>query len=213
MKNKTRIFAVAAGIAGILTIGGVAAYLTDYDKAMNEFTVGKVDIELQEPEWKPEDHTDTEPGDEIPKDPKVKNTGVNDAFVYLEVSIPVRDVIAADEDGSRLEQKEQELFSFAAKDAWTLLEEQNVAENKVYVYAYNQILKAGETTETLFDTMTFLNIIEGQLDLEKLSVPVRAYAIQTRNTGGDSADIKEQAKTAYQKYVNQNTGQEGSVTR
>lgn len=213
MKNKGRKLGIIMGIAGILTIGGVAAYLTDYDRAANQFTVGKVEIELQEPEWDPDDHTDTEPGEEIKKDPQIKNTGVNDAFVYLEVAVPMADVIAAEEDGSRREQKEQELFSFEAGDAWTMLEDRIVESNKVYVYAYNKILKAGETSEALFDKMTFLNIIEGQLDLQKLSVPIRAYAIQTAHTGGDEADVKEQARTAYQKYVNQNEGREGSVTR
>lgn len=213
MKNKGRKLVTIMGIAGILTTGGVTAYLTDYDRAANQFTVGKVEIELQEPEWDPDDHTDTEPGEEIKKDPQIKNTGVNDAFVYLEVSVPMADVIAAEEDGSRGEQKEQELFSFEARDTWTILEERIVGNNKVYVYAYNKILKAGETSETLFDTMTFLNIIEGQMDLQKLNVPVRAYAIQTVHTGGAETDVKEQARTAYQKYVNQNDGMEGSITR
>ena len=35
-----------------------------------------------------------------------------------------------------------------------------------------------ETTESLFDTVKFLNIIEGQLDGQQLEIPVRAYAIQ-----------------------------------
>ncbi len=61
--------------------------------------------------------------------------------MYLEVSVPMADVIAAEEDGSRGEQKEQELFSFEARDTWTILEERIVGNNKVYVYAYNKIFE------------------------------------------------------------------------
>ena len=43
-------------------------------------------------------------------------------------------------------------------------------------------------------------------------MPVRAYAIQATNTGDDKTTVLEQATAAYQKYVNQNKGQEGQVT-
>ena len=80
----------------------------------------------------------------------------------------------------------------------------------VYVYAYDQVLKPEQTTEKLFDSIKFLNIIEGQLSGQQLSIPVRAYAIQTAYTGGDGVR-KEKAREAYGKYVNQNAGQEGQA--
>ena len=84
--------------------------------------------------------------------------------------------------------------------------------NKVYTYCYNKILKPGDTTIPLFETVTFANIIEGQLDTAHLEIPIRAYAIQTVNTGGDTGTVVQQAMTAYQKYVKQNLGQNGAVT-
>ena len=42
---------------------------------------------------------------------------------------------------------------------------------------------------------------------------VRAYAIQATNTGDDKTTVLEQATAAYQKYVNQNKGQAGGVTK
>ncbi|MBQ7370774.1 MAG: Camelysin metallo-endopeptidase, partial [Blautia sp.] len=68
-------------------------------------------------------------------------------------------------------------------------------------------------TSTLFDTVTFANVIEGQLDTNVLEMPVRAYAIQTENTGGSETEIVKKATVAYEKYVNQNQGQDGKVTR
>lgn len=204
--------ALVTGVIGLASVGGVSAYLTDYDTADNEFTVGKVDIELNEPDWKPEEQTSIEPGKEIPKNPQVKNTGLNDAYVYLEVSVPVAEVETANEDGTRLEKKEQELFSFNMDENWTLLKSVRNGNNQVYTCAYNRILKPEETTKALFEKMTFLNIIEGQLDGQKLEVPVRSYAIQASYTGGDAETIPEKAKAAFEKYINQNNNQDGQVT-
>ena len=210
-KNTVKIMALA-GILCLASVGGVSAYLTDYEKVSNEFTVGKVDIELKEPEWKPEENRMIEPSKVIYKDPQITNTGTNDAFVYMEVSIPMANVEAAAENGERLGKKVQELFSFEAKDSWMQLSVQNTESRRTYTYAYTKILKPQETSEALFDTVKFLNLIEGQLDGQTFEIPVRAYAIQTSYTGGSSDNLSEQIKAAYEKYVNQNKNQDGKVT-
>lgn len=210
-KNTVKIMALA-GILCLASVGGVSAYLTDYEKVSNEFTVGKVDIELKEPEWKPEENKKIEPSKVIHKDPQITNTGTNDAFVYMEVSIPMANVEAAAENGERLGKKVQELFYFEAKDSWMQLSVQNTESRRTYTYAYTKILKPQETSEALFDTVKFLNLIEGQLDGQTFEIPVRAYAIQTSYTGGSSDNLSEQIKAAYEKYVNQNKNQDGKVT-
>lgn len=212
--KRSIIKAVAAcGVIGILAAGGTVAYLTDYDSAVNEFTVGKVDIELEEPSWTPDENTKIEPSQVIPKDPKITNRGVNDAFVYLEVSIPIANVMIADASGNRLEKKDRELFEFTPSEEWTRLSMTTVGSNRVYTFAYNKVLKAGQTTSPLFNHVVFINIVEGQLDTRQFQIPVRAYAIQTENTGGDQGSVVEQATRAYEKYVNQNSGQDGQVSR
>lgn len=216
MMKKNRKIVKGAAISAMvvaLAAGGTAAYLTDFETATNSFTVGKVDIELDEPNWKPGNNTSIVPTQVIKKDPYIKNKGVNEAFVYLEVSVPVRNVITVAKDGTRNAQAKTELFSYAKNSEWTQLERQEVGQNMVYTYAYNHILKPGEKTTTLFDTVTFANIIEGQLDTQQLDMPVRAYAIQSTNTGENKTTIVEQAAAAYQKYVNQNKGQTGGVTK
>lgn len=212
MKNRIKRIAIIAGVLGLVSVGGVSAYLTDYDKVSNEFTVGKVDIKLDEDDFDPEDQKKIEPGKVISKDPTIKNTGINDAFVYMEVAIPVSEVEASDERGNRLGKKSQELFSFEADKNWTLLKTSTVDNYKMYVYAYNKILKAQEKTEALFKQVKFLNIIEGQLDGQKLEIPIRGYAIQSSYTGSDGKTVVDQAKNAYEKYVNQNKNQDGKVT-
>ena len=212
MKKNTVKIMTLAGILCLASVGGVSAYLTDYEKVSNEFTVGKADIELKEPEWKPEENKKIEPSKVIHKDPQITNTGTNDAFVYMEVSIPMANVEAAAENGERLGKKVQELFYFEAKDSWMQLSVQNTESRRTYTYAYTKILKPQETSEALFDTVKFLNLIEGQLDGQTFEIPVRAYAIQTSYTGGSSDNLSEQIKAAYEKYVNQNKNQDGKVT-
>lgn len=212
MKKNTVKIMTFAGILCLASVGGVSAYLTDYEKVSNEFTVGNVDIELKEPEWKPEENKKIEPSKVIHKDPQITNTGTNDAFVYMEVSIPMANVEAAAENGERLGKKVQELFYFEAKDSWMQLSVQNTESRRTYTYAYTKILKPQETSEALFDTVKFLNLIEGQLDGQTFEIPVRAYAIQTSYTGGSSDNLSEQIKAAYEKYVNQNKNQDGKVT-
>ena len=212
MKKNTVKIMTLAGILCLASVGGVSAYLTDYEKVSNEFTVGNVDIELKEPEWKPEENKKIEPSKVIHKDPQITNTGTNDAFVYMEVSIPMANVEAAAENGERLGKKVQELFYFEAKDNWMQLSVQNTESRRTYTYAYTKILKPQETSEALFDTVKFLNLIEGQLDGQTFEIPVRAYAIQTSYTGGSSDNLSEQIKAAYEKYVNQNKNQDGKVT-
>ena len=105
MKNNMKKILLLTGVLCLASVGGVSAYLTDYDKVSNQFTVGKVDVELTEDNWKPDDHKKIEPGKVISKDPRIKNTGINDAYAYLEVSIPTANVIAAADIGSRLEKR------------------------------------------------------------------------------------------------------------
>ena len=121
-------------------------------------------------------------------------------------------VEAAAENGERVVKKVQELFYFVAKDSWMQLSVQNTESRRTYTYAYTKILKPQETSEALFDTVKFLNLIEGQLDGTTFEIPVRAYAIQTSYTGGSSDNLSEQIKAAYEKYVNQNKNQDGKVT-
>lgn len=207
--NKKKLITTlgALSLAATITIGGTVAYLTDQDAADNKFTVGKVEVELEEPSWEEEEHQDLQAGESVEKDPHITNTGVNDAYVYLEVQVPMETIITAAEDGTRENggvAVNQELFTFTANKNWTQISKTESNGYMVYVYSYDKILASGESTNTLFDTMTFANVIEGQIDSREYIVPVEAFAIQTANTGDGSGNIPAEALAAYQKYVNQN---------
>lgn len=206
MKNKTKMALCAASIIGVVGISGAFAYLTDTDTEDNTFTVGKVEIELQEPTWDETAAEDMAANATIAKDPQVKNIGVNDAYVYLKVTVPVETVITAQPDGTRNTEAATQLFTYEVNDGWTEIasaKEENVTDGSgtyTYVYYYENAIAANETTPTLFDEVTFANVIEGEVDETTQTITVDAYAIQSENLT-DGTSIED----AYGIYVNQNS--------
>lgn len=70
MKKKVISLCLCVALLAVAVIGGTMAYFTDMDAATNTFTVGKVDIELEEPKWEGNDQT-LMPGTTLPKDPTI----------------------------------------------------------------------------------------------------------------------------------------------
>lgn len=131
-KNKKRLTVLCSCLVGVMAIGGVMAYFTDADTVTNKFTVGKVSLDLTEPNWNPEnDDKDGDglkdaytimPGFEVEKDPQITNTGVNDEFVFMTVTVPYYNVVTATENGEVEENAKgiqvgysQPLFQFGGK--------------------------------------------------------------------------------------------------
>lgn len=135
MSGKARLAVLALG--GCLMFGagaaGAVAYLTSADSAVNTFTVGNIKVDTTEPAWPgngSSEVTDILPMSRIPKDPRVNNTGKNDAVVFMTVDIPMSDVIYADQTGVRHDEQNVELFEFQSGNSgynsigagWSLLE-------------------------------------------------------------------------------------------
>lgn len=110
-KKKKVMAGLAVTLALALGAAGTLAYLTDNESHTNTFTVGDVKINLLERSWNPADSDgdgvpdaaeDLVPNQEVAKDPTVKNEGINDAVVFLRVTVPVKDVTRIGDDGSIL---------------------------------------------------------------------------------------------------------------
>lgn len=130
----------------------------------------------------------------IPKDPAVTNTGTVNLYVYLEVHVPIRSVRTVSEDKTDIiPSRPQELFSYTVNPGWCMVDEYTAEDGsfKAYVYAYaEKALAPGETSGTLFDSVHFLNILEGELDMDSnVTMPVYTYGIQSNyiETSGSSA--------------------------
>lgn len=220
VRSRKKQLVIAMGLVSVMAIAGTSAYFTASEEAVNKWTVGKVEIDLEETEYekhKEEESKDITPNMELHKDPKVINTGNNDAFVFMKVRIPKATVKVAAQDGSAPAQATlQELFDYRWNNGWTVIDTHEIKDGnstyQEYVVAYGtanecRALKPGETTSVLFvngdgshiankgaaGMITFKNVIEGQgLENVTLNLNVESFAIQTANL--TTEDTKNPAK-------------------
>ena len=99
MKKKLTAIALVVALLAVAVIGGTLAYFTDTDSAKNTFTVGNVKIDLIEQEKAEQGLVNFEQdkllvpgmsndGNAVSKIVTVKNTGRNDAWVWVDLKIP-----------------------------------------------------------------------------------------------------------------------------
>lgn len=140
-KKRTMITLAACGLVAIMTVVGTVAYLTDQTSATNNFTFGDVKVDTLEPDWDltdengngvPDVAEEVVPNQQIPKSVQAENVGVNDAIVFIKVTVPVELVTRVSNDGTtekteaplpndglvveQLDKKLQEVFYFQLKD-------------------------------------------------------------------------------------------------
>ena len=148
-------------------------------------------------------------GMEIPKNPAIKNNSKNDAYLRMTVKIPVDSVIIADDDGfleNDGELLETELFSYQFNEdsGMRLLPGQPTVKDGYNIYEYMYTgggwteipVPAGHDIPPLFDTVTFANIVGGQLEDSVEFIDVDFKAIQS---GGFNSP-----EEAWSAYENQN---------
>lgn len=194
---KKRVLIISVALFLCVSIAGSFAFLTARtEKKTNQFTVGNIEIELTEPKWSelpdanqngiPDEAECISPLQVIPKDPMITNTGTNPAYVYLKISVPKKNVLYANETGQIVEKSDTptEIFSYTANQGWTQFACDTSGESQNdYYYYYNKILNPGESTNSLFNSIKYADIIEGQLEGEKCMVDVMAFGVQTEGSG------------------------------
>lgn len=214
----------ACAMIGAIAVGGTMAYLTDSETATNTFTVGKVQVDLEEPNYPgntDDGVKDLVPNQIVKKDPQVENTGINDALVFLKVEMPKANVTVAENDGTRGTAGVTELFtmlntSIGDEDAqkWFELKGDNTGENSnIHVYAYKEKLAKDATTVKPFDSVQLKNVIEGQVDKATENIKITVYAIQASEVLDGATDLtdgtltKANLQKIYDIYGKQNDGQ------
>ena len=239
-KQHKRFGMAAASVVmvGAMAFGGAVAYLTDNEQTTNTFTVGKVQVDLEEPSY-PGNGSDKVknivPNQEIDKDPVVENTGKNEAIVYASVSIPVKKLVVAANDGTRQAEAMTQVFQTSANgtdfsdtsvnDKWVLIKTEyktaggdlvtkqdgsdeipDSAVEVVRTYGYNTKLGVNKTTESLFDKVKLVNVIEGYVDSTTQDIEVKTMAIQASNITGENTDdlTATSLSDIYDVYVAQN---------
>ena len=209
-----RVWIAAGTVLAVSTVGSLMAYFTDTQEKVNHFTGGKIQIALQEPEWEkkadqdknniPDEAEHMIPLQTITKDPKVQNTGINDAYTFLTVEIPCRELITVNADGMKNPPGMTPLYSYEQDASWKhlgsckALDEKGKQTGVKHLYAYAEasgkcrIVKPKETTLPLFHSVTFANVLEGQgLEEQEFTIDIQAYGIQTANLNGGTSDAME----------------------
>ena len=204
VKRKNGKKAIAVGALGAaLLIPSMFAYFTDNDSETNEFTVGKIGIDLIEENWTASNATAITPEQEFAKDPKVTvDADSNEAYVFVKVDVPCANVKTASETGAVQDAAKTQLFSYNVNPGWELVETVEKADVNTYVYGYvgsngsgnntdMLAVAANQSTDTVFDHIKFANVIEDQnLEGTTQQVQVSAYAIQTLNVNdGKTSDL------------------------
>lgn len=184
--NLHRMEKAAAALLGIsvfaVTAGATSAYLTSCPEQLeNIISTGFLGIELKEPGWNAEKAKYLLPRSTVVKNPTLENTGNTPAWMFAKVSIPVRNIKLVEEETRRkTEKKKTELFSFQLLSGWEQISREVREENVEYVFGYPHIIAPGEQTPALFEEITMVNYLEGELDSrEVLEIPVDAAAIQS----------------------------------
>lgn len=142
MKKKRVVVTLAAcSMIAALGVGSTIAYLTDQSEATNNFTFGDVKVDVEEPDW---DTTDADnngvpdmaenvvPNQVVKKSVQAKNVGINDAIVFVKVTVPLENVTRVKDDGTRelnasgaSDRKLQEVFYFQDESDIINLENNN----------------------------------------------------------------------------------------
>ena len=199
MKKKIVALCLVVGLLAVSVIGGTLAYFTDSDDVTNTFSVGKVDITMDEaktdeygeleldPETEePVARVDTNkyklvPGGSYVKDPTIHVAdGSENAFLYVQVNNGLANVLT-----------ENCIEKQLADNGWELV------ENTENIYAFqkhtnlNMAVTAGQSVN-VFDEF----VVDSAMNEETLNavanstIVVRAFAIQADNIEESVADAE-----------------------
>lgn len=217
MNNTKKILLCCLCVVAIVTASvlGTLAYLTDTSTAVNTFTVGKVDITVDEEKVNP-DGTPTEEEDErvqenkyhmIPgrtyvKDPTMTvKAGSEESYVRMLVTITCYDALQEIYDGGFLPQNFVEDWDNEIWISTKVVDESEDGTSATYEFRYHKTVTPGAeedlVLEPLFKTFTVPNTFNAT-DLEAiqdLTITVVGHAIQTAGFA-DNAETGATAEDA-----------------
>lgn len=201
MSKKTWIMISCLVLSLALGLSGSLAYLTDTDTKVNTFTMGNVDIEVEEDF----NHgAKLNPGVTVEKHARIDVHGENDAWVWMTVSVPadIDDIITLN-------------WTDQVRASCGEIIREEVDNFVQYTVLYYRELAPSESTENLLESVTmsdlvdklngnWVKIVDGEpvnidTDLSKFDIIVTGYAIQV-----DGFESVEDARAAYKaQWVNQ----------
>lgn len=194
MKKKLTLVVTCVVLVAAMVIGGTLAYFTDTKTAENTFTVGNVEIKLEEPNWKGSGEADAPevyPGEPLAKDPTVTNTGANPCFVRIKVtgldSLKSLSEADAEKGLTDMIQYRNEKYALGElNEGWE--------KNGDYFY-YTGVLEAGATTKKpVFSSIVIpngLNTGDAKETKTEYNVIVTAEAVQAQGAKEKFTDVQK----------------------
>ena len=193
MKKRLLALAVLMICLSLISLGTLA-YFNAEDTAHNVISSGSVKIELVE-KTKGEDGTTVDfpadglknvmPGTAASKIVTVKNTG--DAAAYVRVRVGSAIYAAGETESLPLTiTVGEETVDVLTMDYNT----ENWTKGEDGFWYYNKALKVGESTEALFETVTFHKLMGNAYQNSKATVDVAAQATQVANNGSSAVEAK-----------------------
>ena len=191
---KKKIFAIVLCVAmlAIALVGGTLAYFTDTDAKEHTFTVGNVDIILNEPNWDAggaAEAFDAYPGEPLAKDPTVTNAGKNPCFVRVKVEN--LDQFAATFDGAMITYR-TDYVEGALGTNWVL-------HTDGYFY-YTKVLESGEITDAMFDQIVIPTALTNNTTTQP--IVVTAYACQAQGARSSFAAVQTMTVAEIAEWMN-----------
>ena len=204
MKKKIFTLCLAVALTATAVVGGTLAYFTDTDEKTNTFTVGNVDIELTEPDWK-EENAKLIPGREIAKDPTITvKPGSERAYTFMKVKLSddfaqlLKDYAEfKDMDLTDAEQQKALINLWFKSAVSPKIMSVDLADNSVIL----GVLSPKDPGESVkyFDAVT----VPGDVDASMINqngryeIDITAYGIQAEGFEGKNADAHADRQAAY----------------
>jgi len=182
MKKKIIALTLCVAMVAIAIVGGTLAYFTDTDEKTNVFTVGDIDIEINEKNEEGDENAEYDewlkeqtimPGEEVDKIVTVENTGSEDAYVRVTITVPA--------DMTPVFVWEPDETPAAYK--WAVDDNKNDPDNGVYVYYYTEKLAPKAETNALLVAMKLNGDVTEANVKDPYEVDVFAEGIQAASFG------------------------------
>ncbi len=196
MKKKTIALALVLVMVFGATLGGTFAYLTSTDQVVNTFTVGNVQIKLDEAQANPDgslvanaDRVKANsykllPGHTYNKDPMVTVLSGSES-AYIKMTVTFTKAAALDAIFAPTGAKLTSIFNGYDSSNWTYKgnTEDTEKNTRTYEFWYKEAVAAPEgdvALDALFDSITVPGSITNEqlATIEGMTITVNAYAIQ-----------------------------------
>lgn len=192
-KNKKNLSILAVFAMAVVALFGTVAYFSDSDKVENKFTVGSIDISIDEPNFEDKHMT---PGKELDKDPAVTVNAESEAsYVFMAIDNHLTNI----------------LEDIEIDENWTEVEEVSKEGNRsltVYVYTGDdteakivEMAEEDQTLPALFKSVKVKDALdhddfEGFEDLSN-HLDIAGFAHQAYINGEASAEIASEAAVEF----------------